>query len=330
MAAADQPSLKSLLLAFLSHQKVVYPPIKLEAFFQSPWLVADNSRTYLKCKFATQNLDPTKSQFYRIRLLKWRFVVKELRNSNRLSVQLEADTYKCFPAERLEFFHGRSKNLVDDREVRQALEGYEERRLELTQETGEIRESKRIKKPTAADPLTRDGFSCKDRQKATTKESTEAERHTSGRKNGCKETDSISVSSDKVRDQGDTEELGRVGYLCHDLTFGEAMTGFELGRARPQAKRFLVELEKNVSKFPVQHFKPRTERRKAPEIEEVDAGCGLLARRGNVPQELLDNPLEVDEILAAIQEGFISWEEIRFSSLVVELLADSAENLLPQ
>lgn len=320
MDRSNDCSLKQLLLRFLRRETFNYLPLKAEAIFDKFWMIRDNDGFYFRCNSLKHLLNENQSKRDLVLLKKWRFYAKVTVN-NKLLIQMEVMSIKRIPVPQNDRFSGLSRNVFEDKQVMETLRLNEKKIREQTLEKELKRAEKKIQK--GQKQLMKESSQKCTFQRDNTRDSIEIDKNTTAVKLTKAETDTSSIASNhQETEERNSQDFQKRGYLSTDVTFFEAAT-VNPQRYQNIRNHVIHELERNVSKMTNSNRNGDLKER----LLDQNETNALFSRAPEVPQWLLQDPITPVEILTAISNGMISWNEINFSQQVVEALVNSADTL---
>ena len=336
MRSSEPVTLCTLLLSYLRTDKNTPHKLKVEAKYDSGWRIADDDRCYFKCAPLRAKLKESNNHHYQVTLEKWHFTCVEGTAGKRPVVSMVIDQLKVMDLARPVKFTQRTRNIMEDKTISEAFVKFSNRWREKKLVKEELGRHKKITKVSGKG----DWGSGRDKERdhsgdhAMTKEASDEESSpqkgiSKGRNHPSKSTKNPKFDSDESLSEGEDDKASH-GFACHILKFEEVVI-IDAGKSKSARRNMAIDLDKSATLTGPTDLIVRGESTRAstmmPYVMPKGHTLNLMSRKWGVPNELLESQLSLEEIMAGIKRGSISWRELNFKSVVVEAVMQNLDNL---
>jgi hypothetical protein len=297
---------------------MVYPVIKLEAMYDKKWKVSDHPNYHIKCPELSQFVDKDTQNKAQMTIKKWHFKLVKSEKDNRLYVSLQPFEAINGRLKESKFFTGSNYDLHDDKQIRNAIK-FASKQISTQKQTQklELGVQKKI-------------------HKSSDTESAKFPPATRIRKNTSEIETNYSSQVPKQREISAFTGIRKYqnsGYLCDDLTFTEAFSALKFNPLKNKVELFETMTFRLFQDENLEFHRPNREKI-MDEVQRENLNMALkeeyakqgpkhyISIRDDIDEELRRFPIEIQDILFGVKNGYISWEEIVFPGEVFTCLKD--------
>lgn len=308
MATNCEPTLRELVLRFLSNPKMIYPVIKLEAMYDKKWKVSDHPSYHIKCPELSQFVDKDTQTKVHLTIKKWNFRLVKSEKDNRLYVTLQPFEAINGRLKESKFFTGSNYDLHEDKIIRNAIR-FASNNLSTQKQTQKIEFGVHKKIHKSSDT-----------------ESTKIPSATRIRKN-TSEMETINppqvARTKEISSFTGIRKFQNIGYLCDDLTFTEGFSALEFNPLKNKVEFFETMTFRLFKDENVEYHRPNREKI-MDEVQRQNLNQALkeeyakqgpkhyISIRDDIDEDLRRFPIEIQDILFGVKNAYISWDEVEF------------------
>lgn len=124
MKSNNKESLKDLAIRFLKKEKIAYPLLKVEAFYEKNWIITDNLTYYMECEDLLESIDGEECNLCQLTLKDWFFEIESNAKTKENILKLRLEEYKECEIDESKLFRGANLNILFDPIIRNLLKQY--------------------------------------------------------------------------------------------------------------------------------------------------------------------------------------------------------------